>query len=276
MSDHTEYINQYLSGELSGEERLAFEARLASDRELNEQYRLVMQAKDYIKARSLLEEIENDPDLPQAEAQVEEYFSGLNESDRETGKGPAGNREIQQTGLQSRSGNRERKVLIWAIPAAAAIIGIAFIIRSFAGTDPNIRLYEKYYRPLSGNVMEVELVRGSNTASIQAGIDCYERKDYMCAINNFTYSPEAAFYLGLAHLGAGNYNEALGSFLEFERDHPSHPGVNWYLALTYLHLNKLDEAEKSLNVIIATSSPFYSDPGRLKRRLEKIKAAEKN
>jgi tetratricopeptide (TPR) repeat protein len=275
MSDYLDYINQYISGELSEEERRAFEARLASDKELNEQYQLVLKAKDFIKARSVLEEIENDPELPLAEAQVEEYLSRLNQSDPGTGKEPAGNTESQQTGLQSRSGNRVRKVFFWAIPAAA-VIGIILIIRSFTGTDPNIRLYKKYYRPLSANVLEVGLVRGSNTPSIQAGINCYEKKDYLCAINNFRNNPEAAFYLGLAQLGAGNYNEALESFLDFERNHHSHPGVNWYLSLTYLHLNKLDEAENRLNSILATSSPYYSDPGKLKKRLEKIKAAEKN
>ena len=64
MPDYTDYINDYISGELSPGEMKQFEAKLAIDDELNVEYLLMINAKDYIKARTTLEELENDPDLP--------------------------------------------------------------------------------------------------------------------------------------------------------------------------------------------------------------------
>ncbi len=71
MPDNGDYIADYLSGSLSPEEMKAFEARLATDEELNKEYQLLSKGMDYLKAKAMLEEIENDPDLPGVEAEEE-------------------------------------------------------------------------------------------------------------------------------------------------------------------------------------------------------------
>ena len=75
MEDHSSYIMDYLSGNLSPGEKKQFEDRLARDEELRRQYEVWARGVEYIKAKSALEEIENDPDLPEAEAMVEEWLS---------------------------------------------------------------------------------------------------------------------------------------------------------------------------------------------------------
>ena len=66
MPDNGDYIADYLSGSLSPEEMKAFEERLQTDEELNAEYQALSKGMEYLKARSMLEEIENDPDMPEA------------------------------------------------------------------------------------------------------------------------------------------------------------------------------------------------------------------
>jgi len=70
MIDFTEQINKSISGKMSPEEMPEFENNLAKNKELREQYQILLSAREYIKAKSVLEEIESDPDLPMIMEQV--------------------------------------------------------------------------------------------------------------------------------------------------------------------------------------------------------------
>ncbi len=74
MIDFTEQINLCISGKMSPEEILVFENNLAKNEELREQYQILLSAREYIKAKSVLEEIESDPDLPMIMEQVIDHF----------------------------------------------------------------------------------------------------------------------------------------------------------------------------------------------------------
>lgn len=76
MIDFTEQINKCISGKLSSEEMLDFETSLAKNEALREQYQILLNAREYIKAKSVLEEIESDPDLPMVMEQVIDHYEG--------------------------------------------------------------------------------------------------------------------------------------------------------------------------------------------------------
>ncbi len=76
MIDFTEQINKSISGTMSPEEMPEFENNLANNEELREQYQILLSAREYIKAKSVLEEIEGDPNLPSIMEQVIDHFEG--------------------------------------------------------------------------------------------------------------------------------------------------------------------------------------------------------
>ena len=84
MTEFTEHINDYISGKMSPEEILAFENSLALNEGLREQYQILLSSREYIKAKSVLEEIENDPDLPLVMEQVIDHYEGKYAYERRT------------------------------------------------------------------------------------------------------------------------------------------------------------------------------------------------
>ncbi len=76
MIDFTEQINKCISGKMSPEEILEFENCLSTNEDLKEQYLILLRAREYIKAKSVLEEIEGDPNLPSIMEQVIDHFEG--------------------------------------------------------------------------------------------------------------------------------------------------------------------------------------------------------
>ena len=77
MQDNSEDIRRYIKGEMTEAEEAAFKSRLKVDDFLYAEYLLETKGKDYIKARAMLEEIENDPDLPRVEAEVKAYLERM-------------------------------------------------------------------------------------------------------------------------------------------------------------------------------------------------------
>ena len=80
MRDNEDYLIEYLAGGLSPEEMKEFEARLATDEELNKEYQLLSKGMDYLKARIMLEEIEKDPDLPELEKRTNDLLREVSDA----------------------------------------------------------------------------------------------------------------------------------------------------------------------------------------------------
>ena len=250
MTDHSDYIMAYLSGDLSAEEKKQFEARLAADKELHRQFQIWTKGVEYIKARSMLEEIENDPDLPKADKQVKEWLA-----EKDTRKA------VVRSTLTRRS-------LLTAF-SASLLVAAFLIIRTFTGNDPS-RLFNKYYEPLSEEEIQLQVVRGSSDASLQSGISFYLKEEYDRACEVLEPHPEGSFFLGLCFLGMEQYEEALNALQQYEKTHPEHPGVQWYLGLTQLRLGNLEEASEYFNQIAGTSSSHKAEAESLKISVEKL------
>lgn len=115
MIDFTEQINICISGKMSPEEILEFENNLAENEELREHYQILLSAREYIKAKSVLEEIESDPDLPIIMEQVIDHYEGNNGYEGHNGY------EISEMNL-----NRA-----WYILIPATLFGILLLIKIF-------------------------------------------------------------------------------------------------------------------------------------------------
>jgi anti-sigma factor RsiW len=149
MPDNGDYIADYLSGGLSPEEMREFEARLATDEELNKEYQLLSKGMDYLKVRAMMEEIENDPNLPALDKEYDAYFS-------------------EKKGTSSKP--RFRKT-VWRTLQAAAFIGALLVIRAILFSVTTVKLYDKFYVPLSQDVISSPEVTDTTNAAVQAGIE---------------------------------------------------------------------------------------------------------
>lgn len=76
MINFAEQINKYISGKISPEEIPEIENSLAKNEGLREHYQIMLSAREYIKAKLVLEEMESDPDLPSIMEQVIDHFGG--------------------------------------------------------------------------------------------------------------------------------------------------------------------------------------------------------
>ena len=165
-----------------------------------------------------------------------------------------------------------RKALIRAIPAAV-LVGAFLLIRFFLTAEPNEGLYKKNYEPLSEEFFQTQVVRGEAAVAMQAGIDCYLAGDYACAAGHFESTPGATLYLGLSYLGLERFEEALGPLEFYLLEQPGHPVGNWYLGLACLRLNRWEEALILLNRVVDTGAPYGPRAEKLIRKIEKMKAA---
>lgn len=259
MSDNEAYINKFLSGALSPEEEAEFKSRLKSDDELYAEFLLETEMKDHIRARTLLEEIENDPDLPRVQAEVDVYMEDLR---KEKGSGKSGS-TTKHAALPKR---RPSRILRWSIPAAA-IVCVLLILRFYTTVDPIIRMYNKYYNPLPEDAFEQEYIRGESDELILEGISCYLEGDYQCVIQKLKPGTEGSFLLGISYMGLDQYEEALESLENFLTEHPDHPEALWYLGLTSIRLGNTSKAQNYLTHLIRVPSVHRQEAERL---LEKI------
>ena len=81
--------------------------------------------------------------------------------------------------------------------------------------------------------------------------------------------------MGLSQLELEQYDEARESLQTFQDAYPGNMDVNWYLGLTYLRLDELDDALVSLNKLSSTNNPYSSRAEKLIGEIEKVKAAQK-
>jgi len=254
MIDNTKYIENYISGALNEQEMEQFELRVDSDHDFHDEYQLIIKTREFLKARNTLHEVENDPDLPNAEALVREHFE-------------------QEATTEYRE-SRTRKIVFLSLPTAATLVGIILLISTLLKSDPLSRLYEHYYFPLETEEIHNLIVRDARNSNIASGLEYYRNGSYLKAIDQFKRIENCDYYIGLSFLGLENYRQAQIHFLVFYQTNTHHPEVNWYLGLTNLKLNNIDQSIEHLERLFLMANPYQRAASRILRKLKKINAAD--
>lgn len=119
------------------------------------------------------------------------------------------------------------------------------------------------------------------------GMACYARKDYECAVRNLTQAvrlaPDRAhwwLYLGVSHFVRHEFQPAVAAlknaqFLS-ERNASLRPYANWYLAESYLMVDRPGDAIPLLEMVSAERRDHAADADSLLdqvRRLATVSAA---
>lgn len=255
MKDYTDYINNLLSDFLPPDQKEKFRSQHLINEKLREQYYILLNSREYIIAKSGLEEIENDPDLHLAEQLVNDFYEGKE--------------DIQPRAI------RLKPLWIILISTAAMIVFI-LLAKSTFFTSPNERVYNRYYQPLNKANIEMEFTRGISIQHYHDGLESYLVRDFEAALKSFSFLAGASYYQGLSLLGMDEFEEAIQQFEYHLIQHPYHPGANWYLALAYLQRGRYDQAILKLEELTKSENPYRSSSGKLIVRIGKIKAAGGN
>ncbi len=240
--DYNDHILDYLSGDLSREEKKQFCGALATSSEL---------AKEMRFQQELLFAIDQgDDDAVDFRSQI---------------------RGIGQE-INLEKSNRQPSIYWIAAAVVTLFLGasIAWHVMFKAPAIPGTQLFAMYFEPYS--IDETE--RGVGNVPVHDAIVKYNQGAYGAALEALTslkeeYPEASGFFSALCYIETGNFEMArqeLETAKESVVFYSSY--IDWYLALVFVKTEKLDEAQKLLAQIKRSQSPFADEAAEL---LVKIK-----
>jgi len=264
LEEYSRRIAHYIYDDMEPGDRARFEAELEGNGELAEEYRRQVQAVQYLKARTRLDEYFDEPDMEEADRLVDEFF-------REKEAAKSGSEETPVNPSRRKS----LKYILYPLIAAAAIVGGVLIFNTSITGDLNDRMYKQYYYPWTDAGL---ISRGGESAfetEFYEALDRYFAGDYLEAGSEFEKlagrdpsHAESALFLSLSKMGADNYEESaelLESFLN--RFDTYQPEAKWYLSLSYLKLDQPEKALELLNDLAGLGGKYGRDSQKILRSL---------
>lgn len=255
----TEQFEKYTSGKLIGKEKSDFEASLARNPTLQEQYDVYIMQQSYLQTQK-------------QKAIVKQSMDNALQEFKQEHKGK----------VQGESGNviempkeevRKQSMLYYLIPAAvAAMLILGLFIRplfdatSSSGND----LYANYFNPDAISLQ----TRSTNAASILKAEQAFNAKNYELAYQQFENlsdeanggDPQLQFYQGISALGAGNLDEGKQILEPLLTHSVFGAGSRYYLALLMIKQDDIANAKQSLGQIPSISS-YYKTAQELLQKL---------
>lgn len=232
-SKFLDMFDNYFSGELSQQEKIAFEEHLKSDSKMAEafqEYQDLRKGIDYSIMKSLKEELQQlETSLPEIELEP----------------------DVQHSIDPAPTTNRFR---IWKVAAAVVLVslsvGVIFQLQQPSSPQDLVsQHFEPYENPFVGAKRGDDITANPMVQAFQA----YDTEKYSVAIAGFEsilgqeeYKDQhtmVLFYLGISQLAQGQGTASIASFehyLGITEDNVSE--AKWYLALGYLKEGKVDEA----------------------------------
>jgi hypothetical protein len=238
---------KYLSGDLSQEESRAFEKELLQDKELKGSFDQVSKAYHLI-SRQLRHQDEA------------KFISTLKEvMDRSSPKVSGG------------PGKRSGLMLLLSLAASIAIVLTILLINR---NDKDI--YLAYYHPLDDQV--VLSVNQETRGEYGSVASLFTSEEYKSVIEETTHlllldkgNQTALLFNLLASIELDQEEEALVRFEQVEPD-PSHilgQSLAWYRILALVKADRMEEAMRVLEALMAQPGPYKSDAHKLQKKLIK-------
>jgi len=198
--------------------------------------------------------------------EIREFIKhSLGETEERTGKQPAGGKKASARQL----------LLRYALPAAAMITGIVFMVSVLVRTDDPAGMFEKYYEPLSAVSPVTRAGTMNGSERLAEALNLYNRGEYSAAAAGFaeviSVDParfQPRFYLGMSHLALGNYDQSAALLEDVAENAGEYTKeARWYLGLIYLKEGENDKARENFR-FLAQSPGYYSERSeRILRRL---------
>lgn len=162
------------------------------------------------------------------------------------------------------------------IAAAAVILILPLAGWMYWNAQAKERLFSQYFQSYESDYLSLR-GEGAETPNpmLQKAMEIYQQKEYLESIPLFDsyleQVPEntiAAFHAGMASLEAGQTSKAIQYFEIVRLNDPSYyEDASWYLALAYLDMDRVEEANGVLEDLATREDGFY---------FTKVKALQKS
>jgi len=261
-----ETIDQYVKGNLDGEQMKAFERELESNSALKEEMLIQKRLFHALENQNMATDEAMDIDKKLSNPEYQELSNKIRN---------IGTEYLQESSTEIKPLWVRFKQLI---PAAAAILVIVIISTVYLTTmNPSIDQY--YYDSVN---WETELVsfteKGDSKSDFTDGEAFFRSKEYSKAIQSFeTINPEdemyaySLMYIGASHANLNQNQQALQAFeqlAEMREFAESSKGL-WYVALIHLKLESKAKAIEMLKKISQDSSNYrYEDALKIMKEIE--------
>jgi len=227
MENNPEYIDAYFNDELAPEDARQFEQKIIEDRNFAEEVAFYLSVKQALKEEMIREK--------------KKWFRQLADQNAPQPK--------------DHEAGHLRKIWLYRVAAAAAIIGVIF----FAGyvflakPDSPLQMADKY---IGVELQTLPVTMGIEKDSIQDGLSLYNEnkldpslKLFENIIGRDSSNISAKKYAGIVYLRLGNYDKALTYFQQLEKmTLPSNPAT-FYHALTLMKRNQPGDKQQARQLL---------------------------
>lgn len=172
--------------------------------------------------------------------------------------------EITRNTKETSGFMRSRIVRYLCLPVAA-VLGIFLLLRTLLPSSDPEKLFKSYYEPFNIVSSVTRNVAVIEPEGYSSGVEQYKLGEYQTAAAGFSIallkdtsviSPR--FFMGITHIGLGNYDEAIKLLKGIAyRSGEYSKEARWYLGLIYLKTGDKEKAAECFEYL-AKSSGFYS------------------
>ncbi len=243
--NYSEFIQRYLEGIMSSEEKLWFEKELELNPELQEELVLYQNIDCAI----------SDKEVFDMEDQLDQIYAELN--------------SVKPEKAPSKSHVKSGALKIAGIAVGLSMV-IGLTIFEIAPRQlSNAAIYNEYYQPYESN-MNFRSGDESVNVELRTAMEKYEQKNYVKAIAMFEniLQKDASrvglnLYTGISHMQINEYKQAGKSFKKVI-NHQQNLYIDqaeWYLGFCYLKTGNREKAKEQFSKI-ANSQSFYKDKAK--------------
>lgn len=245
-----EHINEYISGELTGNELVEFEKLLANDEDLQQQIKVHQQIDEVLVDNYFELNRFNEAAYQTAKEDLNPIFNKMNQKyfvEEDTIKEKKiSTKESETTSIETKESTPIIRRLLPFVALAAAAAFLLFVFNPFANQVAPSQLADQYFESYStGTLMGEEdfMLENSPKALLKKGSEQYQNSQYEAAIQTFK------------KVTINKYS------LVYENK------ANWYMALCYLKLDK-PQAAKSLFRQLQQSVDYKDKAKAILKQLE--------
>ena len=253
-------IEKYLAGMLKGSRLRNFEKELKNNSELKELVILHKEINDSIE----------DHEIISYKNKLNKIYSRFRKTEADDAKEII----LSSARPEKRSVLQKRLVIIAASFTLIIMIGTIFYLSGNKGYT-NTELFSMYYKPYEPDI----IIRSGSEISgnLEGAILLYDKGNYGTAFSKFiniiienNSNHLAQFYLGLTCMELNEFDVAIEQFTGIPEDwgSPFRYHLEWYLAMCYVNVNKINEAKEQLTKIKYTNKYYKT---RAEEILEKLR-----
>ena len=249
-------FEKYLDGSLSESEMADFRNRLASDQELEDEFKIYLEVNDFIvhhkdidNFKTVVSEVSND------------YFDSIN----------------AKPSVIERTKEQRKLILFYKLAASVAILislGLASYFMYNSGRS-NKELYADYYQPYKIDFISRSV--NDPLSETSKAFVCFQKGKYDDCIKilSTTKIPDSLstpfnIIKGLSFMETGRFKEAefCLNYAATDRSNIMYTDCLWYLSLTYIQLNESGKALPMLKTLVKEKSIYSEKASELISKLE--------